>query len=468
MSGLTFVTLFVVVYGVLGRAGYGRALALGGATAAGSAIVVSGTAIPTFYAVALGVVVALVLRLLGSGRAPTRSREVLPPATLLLMLFLGWSVVVTLVAPMLFDGLETVTPGSTRLVAGVVTSSNLAQIVYLFLGVCVVVFLARSPSARPELVGLAAGACTVLSLWRYLHQLAGLPFPEGFFDNSPSFAYIQTAAGNIPRFRGILSEPSSLAGSSLVTIAYMLPRAGMLRGWRQFAALALAGAAFYLGIISTSATFVVAGLAAALLVGGAGLIGFLARRTSLSRVLSLVGCAAVVIGIWVLPTISSFVESTINDKVSSASYTERSSANGDSLNIFLDTWGFGVGLGSARASSFLPTLLSATGIIGSLLFVAAVATLIYRGAAVREYRPVLWALVTLLVVKIAAGPDLSDSTGVFWLSLGLLSRAALQNRQPGDVPAEAVGTPGAPPARPAVAHPTGSEAAPTPPRTALP
>ncbi|WP_375432492.1 hypothetical protein [uncultured Friedmanniella sp.] len=447
MSGLTIVTLLVVAYGVLGRGGYGRALALGGATAAGSAIVVSGTAIPTFYAAALGVVVALVLRLLGSGRTPSRVREPLPPATSLLVLFLGWSVVVTLVAPLLFDGLVTVTPGSTPLIAGVVTNSNLAQIIYVFLGVCVVVFLARSPRAGPELIGLAAGACTLLSLWRYLHQLVGLPFPEGFFDNSPSFAYIQTAAGNIPRFRGILSEPSSLAGSSLVTMAYMLPRASALRGWRQLGALTVAGIACYLGIISTSATFVVAGIAAALILGGASLIGFLARRTSLSRVLSLVGCAAVIVGIWVLPVVAAFVESTINDKVASSSFTERSSANGDSVNIFLDTWGFGVGLGSARASSFIPTLLSATGIVGALLFTAAVVTLLYRGAALREYRPVLWALVTLLVVKIAAGPDLSDSTGVFWLSLGLLSRAALLNsRLPVDR-VEAV-DPSAPPSAP--------------------
>jgi hypothetical protein len=91
-----------------------------------------------------------------------------------------------------------------------------------------------------------------------------------------------------------------------------------------------------------------------------------------------------------------------------------------------------VGLGSARASSFVPTLLSATGLVGALLFVAAVATLLYRGSAVPEYRPVVWALVTVIVVKIAAGPDLSDSSGIVWIALGLLSRAALMAARSGD------------------------------------
>jgi hypothetical protein len=33
--------------------------------------------------------------------------------------------------------------------------------------------------------------------------------------------------------------------------------------------------------------------------------------------------------------------------------------------------------------------------------------------------------VAVLVLKVVAGPDLSDSSGILWMSLGLLSRAAL-------------------------------------------
>jgi hypothetical protein len=127
----------------------------------------------------------------------------------------------------------------------------------------------------------------------------------------------------------------------------------------------------------------------------------------------------------VLPIVADFAEAMVNEKVSSASFSERSGADARSYDIAVDTFGFGVGLGAARASSFLPGLLATTGIVGTLLFVTAVSGLIRRGAALPEYRPVIWALVALLVTKVVAGPDLSDSSGVMWMSLGLLSHAVL-------------------------------------------
>ena len=237
-------------------------------------------------------------------------------------------------------------------------------------------------------------------------------------DNSPAFAYIETAPDDAERFRGIASEPAGLASSCLVTIAYMLPRSLQIHGWRRVGSLLIAAVATYLGVISTSATFVVAGVAIALIAGLAYGAGFLLRRTHISVIASVVGCALVIAAIWILPLVADFVETTVNEKVSSTSYTYRSSDNATSLGIFLDTFGFGVGLGANRASSFVPSLLSTTGVIGTLLFAAAVITLIRRSMPVREYRPVVWALVGLLVGKVIAGPDLSDTTGVLWISLG--------------------------------------------------
>lgn len=429
MTTMTLITLVVVAFGALSARGYGRAMALGGVTAAGAAVVVGGTAVPTFYAVSIGAAVALGLRVLGNGQAPLLPRQRLPPGATLLLLFLAWSAFVTLVAPVLFDGMAVQVPGDgpKELHATVITSSNVAQLIYLGLGVCIVVFLARSPSAGPELIGLAAGAATLLSLWRYFHQEGGLPFPEGIFDNSPNLAFIETAPGDVQRFRGIFSEPAGLAASSLITIAYMVPRSFQLHGWRRAGALFVAGAALYLGSISTSGTFVVAAVAAALIAGLTFVFGFLQRRTSLSSVVGVVACALVIAAVWVLPIVAAFVESTVNEKVLSASFSQRSGADSESYNIFLDTFGFGVGLGANRASSFLPGLLSTTGIIGTMLFAAAILSLIRRSATVREYRPVIWALVTLLVAKVVAGPDLSDSSGILWISLGLLSHAALES-----------------------------------------
>jgi hypothetical protein len=427
MTTLTLTTVVIVVYGMVGSWGYGRALALGGATAAGAALVVGTTAVPTFYAVALAVPVALAGTAVRNRSAGVRPRLALPPGAPLLVLFLAWTTLVTVVSPVLFDGTAVLAPGAVvpgRLNAGSLTTSNIAQVVYLGLGVCVVIFLGRSSRSGPELIGLAAGLTTLLSLWRYLHDGAGLPFPEDFFDNSPAFAYIDSAPGGLERFRGILSEPAGLAVSSLVTVSYMLPRSLQLSGRRRWAALLVGVAAAYLGVISTSATFVVAGGVTVVIAVVVFLLGFLLRRTSIRATVSVVGCIMVIASVWVLPTVASFVEATINEKVVSSSFNDRSSSNTISYDIFVDTFGFGVGLGSNRASSFFPGLLSTVGLVGTLLFVAVVVGLIQRSAHDLRYRPVMWALVGLLIVKVVSGPDLSDSSGILWMSLGVLSRAA--------------------------------------------
>lgn len=428
MTTLTLATLAVVVFGVLNRRGYGRALAFGGSTVAGAALVVGPIAVPTFYAVAIGAAIAVALGIVGGRLRPQPVRTPLPPGVVLLLLFLAWSAFVTLVAPELFDGQRVLVPSGARdahLTAGVITSSNVAQTLYLVLGIFVVVFLARSPSAGPELIGLAVGLTVLLSFWRYLNQQAGVPFPEGVFDNSPFFAYIETAAGGLQRFRGILSEPSSLAASCLVAVSYMLSRAVRVQGRRRWGAYLVAAVAAYLGTISTSTSFVVAAVVVAIIAALTFGVGFLARRTSVSAAVGVLTCGLIVVALWVLPIVADFVEAAVNEKVSSSSFTERSGANTVSYDILLDTFGIGVGLGGSRASSFFPGLLSTTGVVGTLLFAAAVVTLIRRSANVSEYRPVVWALVTLLVLKIVAGPDLSDNSGVLWMSLGLLSRAVL-------------------------------------------
>ena len=427
MTSLTGITLVIILYGALSPHGYGRSLALAGSMAAGAALVAGGIAVPTFYAVALGTAVALGFDLLPHGRRREPRRWRPPPGVSLLLLFAAWSIAVTMFSPVLFDGTPVIVVGGARghLTAGSVTSSNVAQMIYLVCGVCVVIFLARSRTAGPELIGLAAGLTIILSLWRYAHQVAGVPFPEGFFDNSPGFAYIETAPGGLQRFRGIFSEPAGLAGASLVAVSYMSSRSFHVRGWRRAGALTVAVAALYLGIISTSATFVVASVVMALIVSGAFLVGFLARRRFVSAVVGVVSCTAVVVALFVLPVVTRFVETTVNQKVASSSFTERSGSNGLSYGIFLDTWGMGVGLGGTRASSFLAGLLSTTGLVGVLLFSAFVIFLLRRASLVVAYRPVLWALVATLVLKTIAGPDLSDSSGVFWMSFGLLSRAVL-------------------------------------------
>ncbi|GGL62861.1 hypothetical protein GCM10011589_18850 [Modestobacter marinus] len=425
-------TLIIMLYGALSSHGYGRALALGGATPVGAALVAGGTAVPTFYFVAVGAGVALLAGFLDRSRQFHRSTARPVPGLAALVAFAAWSTLVTLVAPLLFDGLSVSASGGAeaRLAAGIVTSSNLAQIVYLVLGLCVVVYLARAREAGPELIGLAAGLATLLSFWAYLGATFAVPFPTGLFDNSPTFVFIDTLPGGAPRVRGIFSEPAGLAMSSLVTVAYMASRVHQVAGLRRVGVIIMIALAAYLGAVSTSASFVVAAVALIVTSGVVFVVRVTLRRGSIGA-LTLVGTAITVMAATLLlPRLVGWVQRVVSSKVDSSSYDERSGADARSYGILLDTFGMGAGLGSNRPSSFLATLVSTTGLVGTALFIAAVVTVLRAGSKVPEYRPVAWALISVLIVKVISGPDLSDSSGILWMSIGLLARASLRDRVP--------------------------------------
>lgn len=441
MSGLSLVTALIILVGVIGPLTYPQALALGAATPAGAAVVVGAAVVPTFYAVAMGASVALFLKVLSRDRDGNPFGQAFPPASLLLLAFLVWSVVVTLLAPLIFDGLPIVASSATVLTAGVVTTSNVAQVIYLALGVGVVVFLSRSPQTRPEVLGLALAVCLGLSFLRYLAVTFGLPFPDRFFDNSPNFNYIETSPGGALRVRGIMPEPAALATTCVTAMAYFAARCAAVVGWRRVGCLAVIAVAAFLGIVSTSATFVVAGLSTGVVLLVVTTVSFLSRRLTVGRTAVVVIGASLVLLLLVSPVVVTFVQSTIDSKIASSSYSSRSSSDTTSLGVFLDSYGFGVGLGSARGSSFLPTLLSATGLVGTLLFVLSVGVLFVRSRHVEGARPVLYALTAFLIVKLTSGPDISDPGGTLILGLGILGRLAVSNLPVGRL---GTGAPGAP------------------------
>ncbi|MPQ97915.1 hypothetical protein GB931_08255 [Modestobacter sp. I12A-02628] len=434
MTTLTLITLAVVIYGTCATNRYPTALALGGGTPVGAALVAGDTAVPTFYAVALGVPIGLFVRLLRRTRRGERTAGPPTPGVVALLLFTATSISVTLLAPLLFPGIRVLAPDGSvaRLTPGVVSTSNIAQIVYLLLGVAVVLFLARSPGATPQVIGVVTGVVTLLSFGKLLSQLGGLPFPEFFFDNSPAFSFVDAAPGGQVRFRGILSEPAGLAGSSLVTIAYMSSRAVRVHGWHRVGAIAMAVIAAVMAVLSTSTTFIVAGLLLLGLAAGSAAVRIVLRAGRVSALTVTLGCLITMAGAYLLPIVAGFITTAINDKVGSSSYDERSGADARSYEIVRETYGLGVGLGAHRPSSFVAALLSTTGVLGTLLFVLAVGTLIWRASRVDAYRPVIWALVALLLTKVLAGPDLADTSGILWISLGLLARAArLRADRPG-------------------------------------
>lgn len=177
-----------------------------------------------------------------------------------------------------------------------------------------------------------------------------------------------------------------------------------------------------MGIDSTSATFVVAGALVLSLAIVSFVVPWVFSRVALSVVGTLFLIAMIGFSLWVLPQIGEYVGRTVDDKVGSSSFDARGESDARAYSNFLDSGGLGTGLGSSRGSAFLPNLLSTTGLLGTVLFGGIVVGLLIGARRLPHYRPVVWTLVAVLVVKSISGPDLSDPSGVLWICLGLLAR----------------------------------------------
>ena len=261
MTVLTLPSLVLAALALRRASWWPMCLAVAGVAPAGVSLVAAGFGVPVFYFVGLFAAAAVALRLMAvTTSLPVRIAGV--PGARLLLAFGIWAAVVTVTAPALFPGMPVLGSGQgnlTMLVPGAVTSSNVAQLAYLWIAIAGILVLASAQRAHPYLVGVPAVGIVALSFARYVADHAGLPFPAGLFDNNPALVYIETAPGGVERFRGILSEPASLATYCLAAAAFavaMLPRVAAA------AKVGLSGVlviSIVLGIASTSTTFVVAG-----------------------------------------------------------------------------------------------------------------------------------------------------------------------------------------------------------------
>ena len=430
MTPLGFVVVLVAVAVLASRRGYPQLLAAAAGLPIGVVATVAGQSAKTFFVLGAGACAWLVFRWIIAREDVRPTIQEHRPGAIALVLFLCWSIFVTILAPTIFEGMPVLVarggideqfldPGTLTY-----TVSNVAQVSYLIVSVGVVFFLARSPGTSPGLLGITLTVITVISFWRLLSLNAGLPFPEGFFDNSTTVRIIEQTPDGEPRFRGIFSEPSGLGAASLTTLVFFALRIPRLTGWQRLGALVVLIMAAANAASSTAGTFVAAGL---ILIAIAFLVWvgrFLLNKTRVDPIFAGAVILLIAIGLLFVPLLVAFVESVISVKISSSSFYSRTGADQFSYLLTLNTWGFGVGLGSNRPSSFLAALFSCTGVLGVALFTLAVGKLMTAASANSEYHATIWALVSVLVCKVVANPDISDNPAFLWISCGVLAHAA--------------------------------------------
>ncbi|MEK2607295.1 hypothetical protein [Burkholderia arboris] len=276
-------------------------------------------------------------------------------------------------------------------------SGNLSQSAYL-IGECLLYLAASTVMRRRDASRAVADAflfLTALNAIAAAADLFGSAAGVSLLDplKTAQYSILDGAeVGGMRRISGTFSEASAFAGFSLPLFAFtanlwLLGYRRSLSGW-----LALLTAGFVL--LSTSSTGYV-GLSIYLAVFMASRSGAIARNSQARKfrmlavacvAVALIACVLVAIDSPIVTAVSEVINRTLTSKMSSDSGVERSAWNMQSLINFVDTFGLGAGLGSARASSFVAVTLGNLGLLGAMLF----GLFLYRTVRVRV-RPATWA-----------------------------------------------------------------------------
>lgn len=292
-----------------------------------------------------------------------------------------YSGLVTLLSPFLFEGKFMVFPISRieMIKGGILTNSvplafspgNITQAGYFiisFLFLIVLITVARQRNLSPALHNGLTLACIlnlVLGLMDFLqldNVLSILRVTNVSFGNEGQIAGINRVIGGF-------SEASLFGPVSLAFTCYFFYLFLHLRKVMHFI---LAGCSFLMAILSLSSTAYI----------GMGLVGVsfllhsllqITRRRTISAVhlffwiASAFSFAVVPIAYLYLPQVENIVDSLLFTKVASNSADVRFTLSLSSWDAFLQTYGFGAGLGSVRSNGWLFAYLAAIGLPGVLL-----------------------------------------------------------------------------------------------------
>jgi hypothetical protein len=319
---------------------------------------------------------------------------------------------------------------------------NFTQLFYLFENTCVVYVIAHQGARlafqkflRDWDHAIVCAICfaAAISIWQFLSFYAGIYFPDDFFYSNAGYnrADSQEMAGLL-RVNGPFEEPAALGYHFTGFLMFSWLR---YRVFPTAFSVGLITACIFCMLVSTSTTAYFGGF----LFGCVALFDIASQRLHLLTkdfklssgqiatiaviVVSVVGGAYVVAANW--DAIKLILKLAIFQKSDSTSFQERSGADDMAMNIIVQTYGIGLGLGSHKPNSLLLALLSNTGVIGTVVFGFWIFTLLRPrwGAASaqtlawlkRVLAPFQWGVIGLVLISVFSNPNLS--TMDFWIQM---------------------------------------------------
>ncbi|GGD95912.1 hypothetical protein GCM10011390_13330 [Aureimonas endophytica] len=405
----------------------------------------------------------VIVRMLGgwSGIAYTFSAGTRLNHLGLLMLFWLAATVTTMFMPRFFAGQVYVVPMTYDFEPRqplAPSMQNFTQITYLTISVlCVFAFarLLEQPGGRKVVMrGLFIGAFALIGTGILDIMSIALPIDpllEGFRTAAYTLRVDDEVMG-AKRIVGLMPEASAFGDACLSTMAllYFLRHAIASDRSLERYLWPVIGALFLLSCLSTSSA-AYAGIAIfSALAAAEWTWRALAhwrqmriRRHLARQLLAATGIAALVICLLLfVPSVFTpalnMVDELLFNKTASQSFEERSMWTAISLQSVFDTYGFGVGVGSTRASSSFVAGLSNLGLIGASLYCLFLVYCYFQRAASNDFQGawilsgLRWAIVpgTIVGWMIGTTPDFGSGRSVVYALMIAIGQGAVRASRP--------------------------------------
>lgn len=363
----------------------------------------------------------LIVRFFMSGR---QARVALDLRHGLLFFFLAYVLVGGLLSLALFDGYEiesySSTPsgdwfgvvGSSRIELSIGFFVAVARIaLYSFAYFCIVHIIGEMPEAsRDRVLRRAVGASLIIVLLFGIYQYSST---LGLFDGSVLMGIVHTEDvaetsaywNNYTSLYSVFAEPSQ-CGPWLMGMGWAL----ILKGSISKRDFLLSSACFIEGVLTFSSTALVTFVFMFCI--------YLAKNMNKNILIILIVLMVAAVAITSNDQVQRLLESTFN-KLSSGSGLTRIALIGQAHQVFIDTYGLGLGLNEVIGMSLISTMLAQVGVIGTMLFAAFLVVLIRRVPATTAGKFVRYFFVAIIISLLVSSPGLLYANG-FWFALYLI------------------------------------------------
>ena len=334
----------------------------------------------------------------------------------LLTAFMAFALAVTYTAPFLFSGAPVMGLNNIRRSALGFGSGNITQPLYLLSSFAITIsiyqLLLQTDTRRLVYKAIFVGG--VVAMFAGLLDMATAG--TGLLAPLRTATYVIMDGDDVGGMRRVIGFNTEASGYgalvlSFASMIYFMKIGQALGGVYAKLEMPLALMLVLLTVLSTSSAAFLGLAVFGLIAVGSNVLALRHGADEKRAVIELlfIGAAILCCIALIIATPSLFgglfdlVDKTVLNKTSSSSFSERSSWNTVSLEGLFATGGYGVGVGSTRASSWPVAVLSSTGIVGALLmilFFLRIFTLSLRGASHEIRRVVTGARYSILVCMV--------------------------------------------------------------------